>query len=406
MRLIILAGIFLLILIKSQVLAGNNDTLTIEGLFYDDRQPVSVRVAGGKIVSLNHLPPTENIPDVYISPGLIDAQINGYLGIDFSSADLTVEGVHKAVKALWKEGVTTFFPTLISSPDSLLRRNFRILSEAMNAPDMGMSIQGFHLEGPYISPEQGYRGAHSREYIRNPDWDEFEAYQVMAGHAIKLITVAPEVKGAIPFISKCVEAGVVVALGHHNGSAETIQQVTDAGASMSTHLGNGCANQIDRHYNPIWAQLADDRLTISIIADGYHLTEEEVRSFYKVKGTGHTILVSDIIDLAGLPQGQYQRGDQTFLLTPNVVKYPAEGVLAGAASSLRLCVGNMMRFTGCNLRDAIRMASTNPARIFKLDGLGEIKIGKRADLILFRIENGEMQIQKTMVAGKIVYEKE
>lgn len=403
MRSIISAGVFLLLMNALSSLAGTQDTLTIKGLFYDDLQPVSVQVADGKIVGIKHLPTTENIPDVYISPGLIDVQINGYLGIDFSGVGLTVKDVSKAVKALWKEGITTFFPTLISRPDDLLKQNFRVLARAKDDPEVGMSIPGFHMEGPYISPVQGYSGSHPREYIRKPEWEEFKAYQEAAGYAIKLITVAPEVEDGIPFISKCVEDGVVVSLGHHNGSAEVIQQAVDAGAFMSTHLGNGCANQINRHHNPIWPQLADTRLTLSIIVDGFHLTKEEVISFYKVKGPECTILVSDMVNLAGLPPGEYKRGNQTFLLTPYVVKYPAEDVLEGAASSLRRCMGNMMRFTGCSLKDAIRMASTNPARIFKLDDLGEIKVGKKADLIIFRIEKGEIQILRTMVAGKIVY---
>lgn len=406
MKSIISVGIFLLLMNALSALAGDQDTLTIEGLFYDDLQPVSVQLANGKIVDMKHLSAEESVPDVYISPGLIDVQINGYFGVDFSEAGLTVEGVRKAVKALWKEGITTFFPTLISSPDDLLKQNFRVLTRAKDDPEIDRSIPGFHLEGPYISPVQGYSGSHPREYIRKPDWEEFEAYQEAARHAIKLITVAPEVEGAIPFISKCIEDGVVVSLGHHNGSAESIRDAIDAGASMSTHLGNGCANQINRHHNPIWPQLADDRLISSIIVDGFHLTKEEVMSFYKVKGPEHTILVSDMVDLAGLPPGEYKRGNQTLLLTPNVVKYPAEDVLEGAASSLRRCIGNMMKFTGCSLKNAIQMASTNPAKMFKLDNVGEIKVGKRADLIMFRIDKGEIHILKTVVAGKMVFTEE
>ena len=175
---------------------------------------------------------------------------------------------------------------------------------------------------------------------------------------------------------------------------------------MSTHLGNGCANMINRHHNPIWPQLADDRLSISIIVDGYHLTEEEVKSFYKVKGVQNTILVSDALDLAGLKPGEYIRGERKVLLTPNVIKFPAENVLAGAASPIRICVGNMMQFTGCSVKEAIQMASLNPANLLKLENVGDISPGKLANLILFTIENGEMIIQKTIVAGELVYSKD
>ncbi|MFA5820351.1 MAG: amidohydrolase family protein, partial [Bacteroidales bacterium] len=178
----------------------------------------------------------------------------------------------------------------------------------------------------------------------------------------------------------------------------------DAGASLSTHLGNGCANMIDRHLNPLWSQLANDNLTASIIVDGFHLTKEEVQSFYKIKGPEKTILVSDAVDLAGLPPGEYIRREKRLVLTPdNVVKFPAENVLAGAASPISICVGNIMKFTGCSLANAIKMASTNPAKLLCLDDLGEIRAGKRADLIMFRIEDNKMVIIKTIVAGKVVY---
>ncbi len=268
-----------------------------------------------------------------------------------------------------------------------------------------MSIPGFHLEGPYISPVKGFRGAHLEKYIREPDWDEFMELQKAANNWIKLITVAPEIEGAIPFIQNCTQAGIVVSLGHHNGNAQQINAAAIAGASMATHLGNGCANMINRHNNPLCPQLANDRISASLIVDGFHLNREEVQTFYKTKGKDKTILVSDALDLASLEPGEYIRWERTVLLTENVIKFPAENVLAGAASPLSACIGNMMKFTECSLADAIQMASTNPARLIGLDNMGEISIGKRADLVLFTIEEGKMVIQKTIVAGKVVYSK-
>ena len=379
---------------------------SLEGMFYLDSKPVSVKIANGKITQIERLSPDADAPVMYIAPGLIDLQINGYMGIDFTGEDLTLEGIRKATKALWKEGVTSYLPTIITYSHERILTNFAVLAEAMEDPEIGWSIPGFHLEGPYISPVQGYRGAHLEKYIRPPDWKEFLQYQEAANNGIKLITVAPEIDGAIPFIQNLTAQGIYVSLGHHNGSANNIREAIDAGASMSTHLGNGCANMINRHHNPIWPQLADDRLSISIIVDGYHLTEEEVKSFYKVKGVQNTILVSDALDLAGLEPGEYVRGERKVLLTPNVIKFPAENVLAGAASPIRICVGNMMQFTGCSVKEAIQMASLNPANLLKLENVGNISPGKLANLILFTIENGEMIIQKTIVAGKLVYSKD
>jgi N-acetylglucosamine-6-phosphate deacetylase len=163
---------------------------------------------------------------------------------------------------------------------------------------------------------------------------------------------------------------------------------------------------INRHNNPLWPQLADNRLSVTIIADGFHLNREEIQCFYKIKGNNSTILVSDALDLAGLEPGEYTRWERTVLLTPDVVKFPAEDVLAGAASPISSCVANMMKFTECSLSEAIQMASTNPARLVGLDDLGEIREGGRADLILFTIEDGELVIQQTIVAGKAVYSRE
>lgn len=378
----------------------------MEGLLYVDGKPVRVEITDGKISGIKHLAPGRELPEAYLAPGLIDIQINGYMGVDFSDQDLSAEMMQKATYALWKEGVTSYLPTVITRDQERLARSFALLAESLKDGIISASIPGFHLEGPYISPVQGYRGAHPEQYIRPPDWKEFSALQERAQDAIKLVALAPELEGSIPFIRKCRESGVVVSLAHHNGSPENIEQAVEAGAVLSGHLGNGCANEINRHHNPLWPQLANDGLSISIIADGSHLTREEVRTFFKVKGAERTILVSDALSFAGLPPGMYEKDGEIYELTGEVVKFPSENVLAGAAMPLNKCIENILRFTQCSLEDAIRMASTNPARLMGLDHLGEIKEGKRADLILFTLENGKMVVQKTWVAGKVVYLKQ
>ena len=385
---------------------NKNSLMEIEGIFYSNMQNVSIKSVNGKITTINRIESRGKSDELFVSQGLIDVQINGYKGVDFSGPGLTVEGIRKATKALWKVGVTTYFPTIITSDIERIKENFAVLAEAQKDPEIGKSIAGFHLEGPYISPVKGFRGAHLEKYIKLPDWREFQEIQKAANNGIKLITLAPELEGAISFIQNCVASGLVVALGHHNGSAKDIQQAVDAGAKMATHLGNGCANQINRHHNPLWPQLSDDRITPSIIVDGFHLTKEEVRSFYKVKGADKTILVSDALDLAGLPVGEYIRGERTLLLTENVVKLPKENVLAGAASPISKCVGVIMNYTQCGLQAAIQMASTNSAELFSLNQIGKIEPGKRADIIKFAMVDGEMVIHKTYVAGELVYSKQ
>lgn len=378
----------------------------MEGLLYLDGKPVRLEIRDGQISAIKSLGSSNAKPEIYLAPGLIDLQVNGYMGVDFADQELTPELMRDATRALWKEGVTSYLPTLITRDHERLSKSFSLLAESLDDDVFGNSIPGFHLEGPFISPVAGYRGAHPEQYVRLPDWDEFVELQEAARKGIRLITVAPEMEGSIPFIEKCREQGVVVSLGHHNATPAIIDQAVEAGAAFSTHLGNGCANEINRHHNPLWPQLSNDGLSISIIADGSHLTREEVRTFFKVKGAGQTILVSDALSFAGLPPGEYEKDGMTYLLTEDVVKFPSENVLAGAAMPISRCIGNMMQFTSCELREAIQMASTNPARILGLDHLGEISPGKRADLILFTLEEGQLVIQQTIVAGEVVYSKE
>ena len=397
--------ILLTLLFSLQGCSQKKGAAYVEGLLYLDGKPVSIEIVDGIITQVKSLAYKSNLPEVYLAPGLIDIQINGYMGVDFSDQDLNPDKMQEATFALWKEGVTSYLPTVITRDQERLARSFSLLAGTLEDEIISMSIPGFHLEGPYISPVKGYRGAHPEQHVRLPDWKEFSELQERAQQGIKLVAVAPEMEGAIPFIGECSENGLVVTLAHHNGSPEDIAQAVKSGATLSNHLGNGCANEINRHHNPLWPQLSNDGLTISIIADGSHLTRDEVRTFYKVKGPEQTILVSDALSFAGLPLGTYEKDGEIYELTPEVVKFPSENVLAGAATPLSKCIGKVMGFTGCSLADAIRMASTNPARLMGLDHLGEIKEGKRADLILFTLEDGEMIIQKTWVAGKVVYLK-
>ncbi len=391
------------ILIFTQCTSDKN-YMTIEGILYSSNKPVSIEISDGKIVAIKPGKKTSEGPQFIVAPGLVDIQINGYNGVDFSDPDLTAEDLNKVLEGLWEIGVTTILPTVTSNAHESLINAFKALSAAHADPAVSLSVPGYHLEGPYISPEPGFRGAHPEMFIRPPDLQEFKQYQEAANNMIRLLTVAPEFDGVIPVIRYCADNNVVVSLGHHNGTAEQITAAVDAGASFVTHLGNGCANMIHRHNNPLWPQLAEDRLSAGLIIDGFHLNKEEVQTFYKVKGDELTILVSDAVDLAGLPPGEYTRWGGTVLLTPDVVKFPAENVLAGAASPISKCVGNMMRFTDCSLESAINMATRNPARLIGLDNIGEIQEGKRADLILISNEDSGIKVHQTYVNGKLVFD--
>jgi len=288
-----------------------------------------------------------------------------------------------------------------------LVRNFSVIAEAMKDPSLMGSIPGFHLEGPYISDVDGYRGAQPREFVRRPDWKEFLEMYRAAGNKILLVTIAPEVQGANDFIRECRKMGIVVSLGHHNGSAAVIKEAIDNGAGLATHLANGCASMVHRHFNPLWPQLADDRLMISIICDGFHLIPEEIQVFYKVKGSDNIIITSDVTSYAGLPAGEYKiKTGETIVKTPdgNLRFSAQEGGLYGSASPLSRGVGHIMKVTGCSLAKAIQMTTANPARLHNLSDRGKLEPGKRADLVLFSMEDFNMKIRKTVVEGKTVFQ--
>jgi len=397
-------------IINNITLPAQEDIQRIEGLLYLDNSPVSIEINDGRIMKITRIKElSENCKRVYIAPGFIDNQVNGYAGTSFvfGGSNLNIEGIEKSTKALWKEGVTSYLPTLTTNDRELLTANFAILAEAKERPSLLGSIPGFHLEGPFISPIDGYRGAHPLEHVRKPDWEELMEYQQAARGNILQITLAPEMEGALELISLCTMNNIIVALGHHNASSEIITEAIDRGAKIATHLGNGAANTINRHRNPFWPQLADDRLMISIICDGFHLLPEQIRTFYKIKGRDKTIITSDVTGFAGLPPGEYVTSEGvTILLSPEgKLSYPAQGVLYGAAAPITKGVGYIMNVTGCSLADAVQMASTNPARLYGLNDRGEIKPGMRADLILFTIDDFKINIHKTIVKGKVVYEK-
>ncbi len=381
---------------------------TVSGIHYATGRPVKIEIKDGRIGSVTETDRVEKESlDLFIAPGLIDNQINGYANVDFSGNDLFVEGVIEAAKAIRKDGVTTFLPTLITGSHESLIKNFTILYEVLIKDErFAESVPGFHLEGPYISPDEGYRGCHPLQYIRKPSWDDFIIYQKAAGGKIIQVTLAPELEGAMEFIRSCKLNGLVVAMGHTNSTAEEISKAVEVGVSVSTHLGNGCANFIHRHYNPIWPQLANEKLTSTIIADGFHLLPEELKVFFKVKGPEKLILTSDVIYLAGMAPGKYTFLESEVMLTEEgMLKNTALNCLAGASFPLKTGVCNMMKFTGCSLEDAINMASGNVARVYGLTDRGSLSVGKRADLILFEKDGDQLKIRKTYLNGELIFQE-
>ncbi|MFC4221257.1 N-acetylglucosamine-6-phosphate deacetylase [Flagellimonas marina] len=380
----------------------------MDTVLYSDGNPIKIEIKNGKINKLVRKPTkstsSENV--VYVAPGFIDHQVNGYLSHAFVGKDLNEAQVEKITKAFWEKGITTFYPTLTTESNQVLLRNFGILNEILKNGELAQSLPGFHMEGPYISPLDGFRGAHNPVHIRKPDWEEFKAWHDASGKRIKEVTIAPEWEGSAEFIKKCRENNIKVALGHTNANASQINEAVALGASLSTHLGNGCANTIHRHHNPIWPQLSNDGLMTCIIADGHHLTKGEVRTFYKAKGAENIILVSDITRWAGMPPGRYKDFDQEVVLTEEgAIMMPSENVLAGASFLVTRGIENVMKYTGCSLEQAVHTVTKNPAKALDLEDRGVIAVGKRADLVYFTLDQGKLDIIKTVVGGKVVFDK-
>ena len=268
---------------------------------------VRIEIHNDRISSVETLGPADP-SELFLSPGFIDIQINGFAGVDFSSPVLTPEAAISVLPSLWRSGVTTFCPTLITNTHEQLLANFRILEQARQRDvRFAQAVPCYHLEGPYISPGPSH-GAHDPKHMRAPDWGEFTALQAAAGGHIGIVTLAPELPGAIDFIHQARAAGIIVAISHTDGSLDDVHRAAEAGATLATHLGNGGPVFIDRHRAPFWAQLSDDRLSASIICDGFHLPPEVVQILVRVKGISRTILVTDAIHVAGRPPGPYFSG--------------------------------------------------------------------------------------------------
>jgi len=301
-------------------------------------------------------------------PGLVDLQVNGFAGIDFGDPALTPERMLQAVSAVEKTGVTRFLPTLITSSLETFSACARAVVRTKHA-----AIVGIHMEGPYISPEDGPRGAHPRAFVRGADVDDFRRRQDAAEGRIRLVTVAPEAPGVLPLIEHLVGSKIRVAIGHTGATGAQIADAVKAGATLSTHLGNGCAQMLPRHPNVIWEQLGEDRLLASFIVDGHHLPPATVKAVIRAKTPARTILVTDAVGAAGMPPGRYTLGGQEVELSATGrVAAPGAPNLAGSALRLDVAVGNTVRFTGLPLEDVVPMASTRPAEYIGIPTAGKV----------------------------------
>ena len=386
--------------------------MRVKGKIGAGDKPVELYVAGGRLAphpgAVHSHACDLGGEDLRVAPGLIDIQVNGFDGVDFNDPDTGAEQIAVAAGRLWRTGVTAFCPTVITeSFDHISKCISNLVRAADQSPEFARAMIGIHVEGPFISPEDGPRGAHPKLHTRAPDWDEFQRWQDAARGRIRIVTLSPEWPGAIEFIEQAAATGVVVAIGHTAANPTQIANAARAGAKLSTHLGNGSHAKIDRHPNYIWEQLANDDLWASFIIDGHHLPPSVVKCFLRSKGVARSILVTDAISAAGKPAGRYRLGAVEVELTPERrVNLPGTPYLAGSVLEMHEAIAKTVQYSDATLDDALRMASGNPAELLGVGSeFGSIEIGRRADLILFRWDevNSTLDVTATIVNGEIVY---
>jgi N-acetylglucosamine-6-phosphate deacetylase len=308
-------------------------------------------------------------------PGFFDIQVNGFAGVDFNTPGVTPDQIHGIIPVLRQTGVTRFLPTLITSSLDHFMSCARTLAQVDDP-----AVAGIHMEGPYISPMDGARGAHPRDQCCAASLDDFRRRQDAAAGRIVLVTLAPEVPGALHLIEPLVSQDVRVAIGHTDASPGLIRDAIKEGATLSTHLGNGCAAVLPRHPNFIWEQLAADDLWASIIVDGHHLPGSTVKAIVRAKTPQRTILVTDAIAAAGCAPGCYRIGDlEIDVAMDGRVSLRGTPYLAGSSLSMHDAVANTVRFTGLSLEEALSMASDVPAAYLGMPAAGTVTAEWDAD---------------------------
>ncbi|MBD2846966.1 amidohydrolase family protein [Paenibacillus sp. IB182496] len=382
--------------IAGRLLDGRAVTLTVR----------DARIAGIEPLTEALSADAANAPALpWLAPGLVDLQLNGYGGIDFNTLPLGEEQVAEVTSALWSHGVTSYLPTVITNSDEAIAELLGVLAAAADRdPLTGASIAGIHLEGPFLSPEDGARGAHSAAYVKAPDWELFQRWQEAAHGRIRLLTLSPEWPQAPDFIARCAASGVLVSIGHTAATPQQIREAVAAGARMSTHLGNGSHLMLPRHDNYLWEQLAADELTAGVIADGFHLPESLLKVFLRAK-PGRIALVSDAVYLSGLAPGRYTThiGGEVVLTPAGKLHLAAnDKLLAGSAQMLPAGIGHLVRRGLATLEEAWTLASSVPAGLLDRPDLGRIELGAAADLVLLRTDAGAPVVEAVYKQGQKV----
>ncbi|HWF10979.1 MAG TPA: amidohydrolase family protein [Bryobacteraceae bacterium] len=323
---------------------------------------------------------------LFIAPGFVDIQVNGFAEVDFNDPAVSASDIGRALDAMFATGVTRCLPTVITGAPEAMVACLRNLRRAQKELPLGRAMAGFHVEGPHIGAEDGPRGAHPAHWIRPPDLNEFARWQEATDGGIRLVTLSPHWPETPAYIAALTKAGVAVSIGHTGANAGQIAAAADAGAVLSTHLGNATYRMVPKFPNPLWDQLAEDRLCASFIVDGLHLDPAFLRVALRAKSIDRTVLVTDAAAPAGGEPGPYRLGEIDVELTADDrVVMTGTPKLAGSSLRMNRAIDNLVRIGGVSLRDAIQTATVNPARVIGLAGrMQGLKSGERGDVVVLR----------------------
>ncbi len=300
---------------------------------------------------------------------LFDIQINGFAGVDLQQDDLPGPDLRRMVEGLAAHETRRWFATLITAPLPVLERRLARLEQLRAAdPDTAAAVCGYHLEGPWLSPGPGYCGAHEPGWICAPDPTAFDRLQQAAGGRIRLVTMAPEWHGSVPFIRHLTNTGVQVSIGHSQAGDAEIAAAVTAGARFCTHLGNGVPAQLHRHDNVVQRLLAEDRLTAFFIPDGIHLPPGVLQNFFRAKPPGRALFTTDAMAAAGAPPGTYRLGPlELEVSSDRIVRLPGQPQFAGSSLTPPEAVANAARWLQLPEEAARSLCSTAVAEVFGIN---------------------------------------
>ena len=301
-------------------------------------------------------------------PGFVDLQVNGYAGVNFNAPEVTAADVLEGAEKLRSLGTAGFLLTIVTGPTETIENSMKAAAEAIRQQGPAGSVLGVHLEGPFISPEQGVRGAHPEPWIRKPDMDWFKKLQDLAEGNIRLVTVAPEVAGVPAFI-EALDDDILVAAGHCKAEYDSLRASIDAGLSLVTHFGNGCRQQIDRHDNPLVNVLACPELTIAFIPDGHHLPGPFLRMIAGGLPVERLFVVSDSVHYGGIAPGVYDSGFGLVRVQENgrLCLESDHDMLAGSAANMMQCMNHLASLDVFSEENLLRVGYGKPLELLGID---------------------------------------